>query len=782
MRLELTPFAVLLLAASLISLGVAALVWRRPNLAGRKWLLLQSLAVAEGTLAVAMDVSSLSLQEKIFWAKMEYAGMLPVSLLALRFVVVYFQHEDWLRPVLARLMWVIPAITFAFALTNEYHGLIWAGFSPIPGTNQIIYEHGPWYWVMLLYTYFIAFCIFGLLINAMRTLHGVYRNQTVIFLGGVLAPLAASVIYSLDWKPIHGLDITPLGFMVTNLLFFLATSRFGFFRLSPVARHAVIENLTDGVIVLDDKDIVADINPAARNLLELGTRPLLGKPLGEVLSGNTYLLRVLRGMESGQVDIQWRAVPPRILELRISPVRGATRDISGRAITLRDITSRRLMEETLRKNETTLRRLIENMLDVITETDGQGRVTYVTPSVRGVLGYPPDAMLGLGFDKIVHPDDSAYMVKAVRRHYEIAKAGGESIGKFEFRVFRADGSICYIEAVSRSILDETNHFVTAVTVNRDVTARKLAEEALAKSEQHFRSYFERAMVGMLATGSDDRLLEANEAMCQIMGYSAEELQQMTIQQISHPDDIGLDLKQYKRIQAGEINGYSLEKRFIRKDGKVVYTILGIQAVRKPDGALDYIVGLVEDITERKHIELALQESERKYRTLIENIHDVIWEMTSDLVFTYISPTDLQQRGYRPEEVIGRPLWDFLTPASVRSVKDTLAIHNIDTQAGLRIASTVFVIEQTRKDGGTVWTEVVLNPIYGAGDQLTGFQGVSRDITDRKQAEDALHDTVTELEAFNSFMVGREKRMIELKEEINRLLEQQGRPIKYEVPQ
>ena len=124
----------------------------------------------------------------------------------------------------------------------------------------------------------------------------------------------------------------------------------------------------------------------------------------------------------------------------------------------------------------------------------------------------PMRLLGLGFDKIVHPDDSAYMVKAVRRHYEIAKAGGESIGKFEFRVFRADGSICYIEAVSRSILDETNHFVTAVTVNRDVTARKLAEEALAKSEQHFRSYFERAMVGMLATGSDDRLLEANEAM------------------------------------------------------------------------------------------------------------------------------------------------------------------------------------------------------------------------------------------------------------------------------
>ena len=121
-----------------------------------------------------------------------------------------------------------------------------------------------------------------------------------------------------------------------------------------------------------------------------------------------------------------------------------------------------------------------------------------------------------------------------------------------------------------------------------------------------------------------------------MGYSAEELQQMTIQQISHPDDIGLDLKQYKRIQAGEINGYSLEKRFIRKDGKVVYTILGIQAVRKPDGALDYIVGLVEDITERKHIELALQESERKYRTLIENIHDVIWEMTARPGFTHTS--------------------------------------------------------------------------------------------------------------------------------------------------
>jgi len=781
MLLYLNLFAALLLVVTLTSLVVAFLVLRRPSMAGRSWLFLQSIAGGVWAFAAAMETLSVSLEDKLFWSKLEYAGTLSIVMLALRFVAAYLHRDNWLRPVISKLIWIIPGISFALVLTNEYHGWLWNEFTPILGTNQYIYGHGFLFWVIVAYNYFVALIIVGLLLNAMRTLHGVYRSQTIVFLGGALAPLTTSVLYVLDWEPIRGLDFTPIGFMGTNLLFFLATYRFGLFRLSPVARHAVIENLTDGVIVLDDHNIIADINPSALALLELGNTPPLGKLLDEVLADSPILLRVLRDTESGQVDIHWKKDPPRILELHISPVSGGTPNIAGRAITLRNITGRRLMEEALRKSETTLRRLIENMLDVITETDGQGRVTYITPSVRGVLGYSPEALLGRGFDQIVHPDDSAFMVKAVRRHYEIAKAGGESMGKFEFRVFRADGSICHVEAVSRSILDETNHFVTAVTVNRDVTARKLAEEALAKSEQHFRSYFERAMVGMLATGSDDRLLEANEAMSHILGYSVEELKHMTITQLSHPDDIALDRMQYNRIQAGEIDGYSLEKRFIRKDGNIVHAIMGVQAVRKPDGSLDYIVGLVEDITERKRMDMALQESEHKYRTLIENIHDVIWEMSSDLVFTYISPTDVMQRGYRPEEVIGRPLWDFLTSESVGSVKDTIAAHDVHLKTGRKIESTVFVIEQIRKDGGTIWTEVVLNPIYDANEQLTSYQGVSRDITDRKQAEDALHDTVIELEAFNSFMVGREKRMIELKEEINRLQKELGRPPKYEVP-
>lgn len=749
---------------------------------GRMWLFFQSLAGAVWTFTAAMEASVYGLENKILWAKAEYAGMTPMAVLALRFALAYFHREHWLSPTQKRLLWIIPGITFVLALTNEYHGWIWNGFYPISGTNQVVYGHGLWFWVMAGYTYLMCAIMVAIILTAMRTFGGVYRSQAIIFLLAALAPLTTGTLYLISWEPIRGLDFVPIGFIVTNLLFFLAANRFGFFRLSPVARHTVIENLADGVIVLDEQDIVADINPSALALLELGPKPPLGKPLSEVMAGHPGLLQAIKGITSGRVDIDLKTETPHTLELQVSPVYGARHRVAGRAVTLHDITKRRLMEETLRKNETTLRRLIDNMLDVIIESDGQGIVTYVTPSVQSVLGYPAEDIIGRAFGQIVHPDDSAYLVKEVRRQYELAKAGGESVGKFEFRVYRADGSICYIEAVSRSILDEHNHFVTAITVNRDMTARKLAEDALAKSEQHFRSYFERAMVGMLATGSDDRLLEANEAISNILGYSVEELKQMTLQQISHPDDVALDQEQYQRIQAGEIDGYSLEKRFIRKDGNIVYAVMGIQAVRKPDGTLDYVVGLVEDITERKRVELALQESERKYRTLVENIHDVVWEMSPAMVFTYISPTDYLQRGYRPDEVIGRPLWNFLTPASIRSVKDTIAASKLDSKSKRKIESTVFVMEQIRKDGGTIWTEVVLNPIYNEVQRLTSFRGVSRDITDRKKAEDALQDTIVELEAFNKFMVGREKRMIELKEEINRLLAELGRAPQYEVPQ
>jgi diguanylate cyclase (GGDEF)-like protein/PAS domain S-box-containing protein len=139
-----------------------------------------------------------------------------------------------------------------------------------------------------------------------------------------------------------------------------------------------------------------------------------------------------------------------------------------------------------------------------------------------------------------------------------------------------------------------------------VAERKQADEALRLSEQHFRAYFDRAMVGMAATSPEKEWLEVNDTLCDMLGYTREELMAMTWSELTHPGDLVENLVQYDRILSGEIDEYSIENRFVRKDKTIVYVRRSPRAVRKADGNLDYIVAWIDDITERKQNEQQIQ--------------------------------------------------------------------------------------------------------------------------------------------------------------------------------
>jgi len=138
------------------------------------------------------------------------------------------------------------------------------------------------------------------------------------------------------------------------------------------------------------------------------------------------------------------------------------------------------------------------------------------------------------------------------------------------------------------------------------TEGKRAAEALQLSEQHFRAYFDRAMVGMVSTSPGKEWLEVNDALCKMLGYSREELMGMTWAELTHPDDLAANLFQYDRILSGEIDEYSIENRFVRKDGTIVHVRRSPRAVRKDDNSLDYIVAWIDDITQRKQDEQHIQ--------------------------------------------------------------------------------------------------------------------------------------------------------------------------------
>ncbi len=145
-----------------------------------------------------------------------------------------------------------------------------------------------------------------------------------------------------------------------------------------------------------------------------------------------------------------------------------------------------------------------------------------------------------------------------------------------------------------------------VALEQEITERKQVEEALRESEARFRSYFAMPLAGIAITSPEKGWLEVNSRACEMLGYSADELSRMTWVELTHPDDVETDVAQFNRVMAGEIENFVLVKRFIRKNGDVIWTDMSAGCVRKPDGAVDYMVAMLQDITERKRLEEELK--------------------------------------------------------------------------------------------------------------------------------------------------------------------------------
>jgi PAS domain S-box-containing protein len=267
----------------------------------------------------------------------------------------------------------------------------------------------------------------------------------------------------------------------------------------------------------------------------------------------------------------------------------------------------------------------------------------------------------------------------------------------------------------------------------DWIVRTQAEQALQASEERFRGYFEMGLIGMAITSPTKGVQEVNDRLCEILGYTRTELQRMTWAQITHPEDLAADEAQFTRVMAGEIDGYSLDKRWLRKDGGIVHTAISVNCIRKVNGSVDYFVAVVLDITERKQAEAALRESEERYRSLISQVKDyAIFSTNETGVVTTWNEGCQQVLGYPEEEFIGLSSADLFTeedkaagvPAEqLRRAVETGAVRN---ERWMRA-----------NGGGRVYAIGTTTALTDPGGQLIGFSTVMRDMTLMKLSQDEL---------------------------------------------
>ena len=351
-----TPFVGVLWTSAIISIIVAFLLSRRRTKTGVNSLILLMCVVAEWSLASGLEAASIGLAQKLIWSKVEYIGAVSAPVLFFIFTLNYSQKNRWLTPRNLILLFIVPLVALVATMTNEYHGLIWNSFTPSPiEPTTIIYGHGIGYYILVIYDYLLL--LSGVLVLARTWPHAsrLYRRQLGIILVGSLFPLITGILYSLDLIPFQGLDVTPVSFLITGILLAVGIFMYQLFDLIPIARDTLIENMRDGVLVLDDKDRIADINPIACKLLALQPKDTIGQVADSVLNFWPEVKKGLREDEDIQTEVHPRQIPPLYLDLHISPLYDRHKRFTGRLLIFRDSTARHQMEAESARNVEELR-------------------------------------------------------------------------------------------------------------------------------------------------------------------------------------------------------------------------------------------------------------------------------------------------------------------------------------------------------------------------------------------------------------------------------------------
>jgi len=343
-----SPYTVAYMAAALISGMAAWFAWRRHMAPGGIWLCAMAVSCAVWALTVGLDYSSIGLAQHLVWARLSYLGATTAPVFFMVFVFTYTGDARWATSGRVAALLVIPLVAVVMVFTNDLHHLVWTGFSFVPDQpNLISYNHGPIYYAVTVYglaVTLIASIRLLTVIALIRSIHGVQSAAIVV---AVLLPWTAHIAYSAAPAALPGVD-SSVTFAFTSAILFLAMFKCNLLDAVPVPRSVLVEELGDGIIVLDQQSRVVEINPAALRLLGVAIHPRGIIPLDALLPHWPEAVECLLAAPNGESDNQLETeagVHVSIERSRLSVSRvGLERDL----YILRDVTARLRAEVALR--------------------------------------------------------------------------------------------------------------------------------------------------------------------------------------------------------------------------------------------------------------------------------------------------------------------------------------------------------------------------------------------------------------------------------------------------
>ena len=396
---------------------------------------------------------------------------------------------------------------------------------------------------------------------------------------------------------------------------------------------------------------------------------------------------------------------------------------------------RRQAEAALKDSEQKFRQLAENIREVFFIVSTHTRqFIYISPAFEQIWGFSGEVL-----DQ--NPDRWLEFVAAEDRdRLTMALAGEHGQVSLEYRLCRSDGER-WIRMRTFPVPDSSGQIYRVVGIAEDITERKHADALLQESEAKFRSTFEQAAVGIAHVATDGQWLRVNQKLCDIVGYTREELLQKTYQEITHPDDLHQDLDSVEQILTEAIQTNSFEKRYLRQDGASIWINLTVSLVRDSLGEPNYFICVIEEIGDRKQAQEALKESERRYSSLVQAVPVGIFRTDAQGNYTYLNEQACEIGGVYEiitEQLSEASQADWLQP--VHSEEHSLLAR----QSWQKPPPFRCEYQFERPDGETIWVYMQTVPeINETG--LVGYVGTISDISARKQAQQKLQQLNEQLE-------------------------------------
>lgn len=289
-------------------------------------------------------------ESKLFWAKMGYLGIVTVPVAWFIFALQYTNRAGGLARRWLLMFCIIPLITLLLVFTNEAHGLIWSevgmdSSGVIPVLDTI---HGAWFWVHSAYSYVLIIAGAVLLVQQFVRYPRAYRRQYASLVAGATLPLVANAIFLTNVLPIPRLDYTTFAFALSALLMANAIFRYHLFDIVPVARRTAVDNMREGLLVLDLQNRVIDINPAALKIFRRSASEMIGQSLQLFLQNQPTIMDDFREITDTETEVAVTIEGERrYFAVQISPLRDGRDRLNGRLITFHDVTTRKLTEQEL---------------------------------------------------------------------------------------------------------------------------------------------------------------------------------------------------------------------------------------------------------------------------------------------------------------------------------------------------------------------------------------------------------------------------------------------------